>query len=178
MNLPIEFKPQVKGTYGSFLATGGIVLIATLWGLYDPSINPLILPIGGCIVLGGLYFVIKQTTYTITEDKIVKHSKIFGETHEEVPINKIQNTTAKSSYIQQKLGNYGTISVTTAGGSTSTVRLWAIKDYDKVNSLINQLSSKYEQPNNSQTDSQTTLFDEAQKLRTAVEKYEQTHTEQ
>lgn len=172
MTLPKELKPKVKGIYGTFLTIGIGTLIATVFGFISSSIHPLIFPVLGSSLIGITYFVMKQTTYTITEDKIIKHSKVFGETHEEIPINKIQNTTAKSSFIQQKLGNYGSITITTAGGSTSSIRIWAIKDYDKINRLINKLTSEHEDTPTENT--QTTLFDEAQKLRKAVEQYEQT----
>lgn len=176
----LELQPQIKGSITSVVVILVIGAAFLLYGIIQGNVAMSLFGIGGAtflIVSNMLYF--KRTTYTITKDKIIYDKEILGHKHQEIPVNRIQNTSLRQSALQQWMGGYGTIQISTAGSSGNDLRLWSIENADEVHSKISELTNAYSTDDSSSTDSEDSTeevldaLEEAKKLRETSEKFKQ-----
>lgn len=135
----------------------------------------IIFGLAGCMVIVS-YFVsyllyIQRTTYKITKDKIILNKKVFGEKHEEIPLDKIQNTIQKKSYTQKLFGDYGNISVSTAGSDAQDMSLSGIQNPDMIYSIILRNSKLNNNVQDNEKGVDNSMLKEAKKLRETSNKF-------
>lgn len=173
----ITLRPKLKGYIGVILFTTAIGIAFLFGGLVGAvtfsSFSSMIYVIGiGVVALGfsiGYPIYLRKTTYTITETEVIKERETaLSESHERVPIEKIENTTIKRGLLQRILGTYGTISISTAGGSglSPELRLYSIEDAKEVHNSLLKITTGDE----STTEKSSDALSEAKKLTKATEK--------
>lgn len=175
----LNLQPELKGYIGNLLTTIILGVLLTSGGVigiiagdsFDTMMYPLGLGFVALVISVGYPLYLRKTSYTITDTEVLKDRKTaLSEKHEKIPLEKIENTTLKRGFIQQFLGSYGTISISTAGsGQHSGLRLYAVKDAKKVHdTLLNQtVSTTDEEPD--KTDS-SDVYTEAEKLKLATKR--------
>lgn len=178
-----EGKPQLKGSLGGFIFIGLLTVIIALFALVSKSIGGLLIT----VVLGGGLFVImlyslKQTTYTITNKRVIRHRSIFGEKQSEVRLDKIQNLGLKRGIVQRRLGEYGSISLSTAGSGSTDMSLQGIDDIHTLYHLLldeTRTKTVQEKPDAEAEDTteQLNAMEEAKKLRKTMKKFEKVITQ-
>jgi len=176
-----EGKPQLKGSIGGFLLVGGLTLTITLYALISQSIIGLILT----VVLGGglgvtMLYSLKQTTYTVTNKRVIRHRSIFGEKQSEVRLDKIQNISLSRGIIQRQLGNYGNISLSTAGSGSTDMSLRSVGEINKIYTLLldeTRTETVEEETGETESEGQLDAMEEAQKLRETMEEFEEVITQ-
>jgi membrane protein YdbS with pleckstrin-like domain len=105
-------------------------------------IGVLILLILGIIILINILF-LKNTTFNISNKKIVRHSNFFHELKKSVPIKQITNIDYSISFFWDKIFNTGSIKIFTAGSKSYEINLFAILKVKKVyNDLLDILKFK------------------------------------
>lgn len=173
MSQNITFKPQLKGYLGGMIGFCLVLSIITLFLIITSSniVNAISIGFVGFIVI-TIYVIsftlyIKKTTYKITESKIIKNKNIFGEKHEEISLNKIQNTKIKKSYVQKKLGDYGTISVSTAGSTSKDMSLRGIENSQMIYRIITRNSKQ------GRHNKDASIYEEAKKLNSTSKKFKE-----
>lgn len=135
-------------------------------------------------VLISLYFLyrylsLRRTEYILTDDKVISNVDFGGETHEEVGFDKIQNTQVKIPFLYQLYGNYGTVSISTAGSNLSAITLSAIENPNSVHKqIVNRInedrSESKEVEESGHSNEYKKLREASRRLRTQIEggKYE------
>lgn len=163
----INTSPQIGGLIGQLIfvsVTGFIIFIigflseqylAAIFGL---SIVVLF------IVPYPIY--LRKTEYKIMDDKIVRKRDTLSEEYEEVPFDKIQNTQLKRGYIQKRMGGFGNISLSTAGSSSSELKLMAVKNSEKLHNIISKRCDSKSKTikNNDKSNSKMKMYKESKKL--------------
>lgn len=172
----IKLNPKIQGSIVGITIGVILSLFLAIVAIYA-ELYQLLLPCFAFLVFIAIYPIyLKKTEYIIEDDKIIKNRDIFGEVHEEVRFDKIQNTQIRRGFAQKLMGDYGTVSVSTAGSNMSALKLSSIKDSKKVHKMISdRTDSSYSDTNNNNTvenDNVTKneLFEEYKKLRQTTEK--------
>lgn len=164
----IEFSPELKGSLSAIISAvvfGGFFLV---YGLIQGSIGmSLFGVVGTFIMVFGYMLYLDRTTYTIKEDKVLYDKEIFGHKHQEIPMNRIQNTSLRQSALQQRMGGYGNVRISTAGSGGSDLTLRSIDHASEVHGKISELSNATSdgQSRANTDDGELNALEEAQKLR-------------
>jgi len=182
-NENIKLQPEIKGSLSTLsstlLVSGGFFVYFLLQGSILLSLLGVIVP---TVIIFAYSKYLKQTTYTITDEKVEYDREIFGHTNQEIPIKRIQNTRLKRSFLQKKMGGYGTIYISTAGSRGSDLTLRSIGNSKNIHRKISELDNAlYDDDYSSEeTPSNTEALDvstEATKLREASEKFRKVITD-
>jgi uncharacterized membrane protein YdbT with pleckstrin-like domain len=147
----VKLSPNIEGAKILIIIAGLIIFLTIITAILLDLID--FLPVIFLVSVGfiPMYFIIKRTEYIIKDDRIIMNRDIFGEKHQEIPFNKIQNTTVKKSITEKMAGNYGSVSISTAGSDINALKLFLIENPDEIHKLIVKRTDKcYEKtPDNS-----------------------------
>ena len=173
----IKLQPKLKGYIVNIITTlviGVLLFGSGLLSVLTGSSELIALVVIGLLFIAyaiGYPLYLRKTTYKLTETEIIKdRTTALGETHEKIPLDKIENTTLKQGFTQQLFGSYGTISISTAGsGESSSLKLYSIENAKDVhNKLLTQ--SVLTDDEQQSTDKTGDTYTEAKKLTQATQK--------
>lgn len=92
---------------------------------------PLAILLVGIVVIVGAYLWRENTYYVVTTDGVYKKTGIFSRSVTEIEYEKIQNTAYSASAMGRWLG-YGTVEISTAGGSGVEMRIQGVENPQEV----------------------------------------------
>ncbi len=108
----------------------------SMYGAYAVGV-PLILLLGlGLLIIAGSYLTIRHTDYVITNKGVYKKTGILSRSVTEIEYEKIQNTSYSAGPVGRYFG-YGTVDISTAGGSGVEMSL---RDVDEPQDVQKRLS--------------------------------------
>jgi len=164
-----KLKPNIVALSGVAVALSVIGVIGVIVSLLPDA------PRGAVVSLAGLayplyqYVRFRRTEYMITDENVVSNVNLGGEKHKEVGFSKIQNTSVKIPFYYQLIGNYGNVSISTAGSDFNALTLQAVKHPKKVHDMIVKRIDSVESSNSGQTEEHSSSYEEYRKLREASE---------
>lgn len=97
---------------------------------------PLALVFVGIPIIVGAYLHRENTEYVVTNRALYRKSGIISRNVQRVDLGKVQNTTYSQGFFGQQFG-YGSVEVSTAGGSGVELTFDSISDPKRVQELIN-----------------------------------------
>ena len=98
---------------------------------------PLVFVLVGIPLIIGAYLNRENTEYVVTNRALYRKSGIISRNVQRVDFGKVQNTTYSQGFFGQQFG-YGTVEVSTAGGSGVELTLDSIPEPKRVQELINK----------------------------------------
>ena len=98
---------------------------------------PLVFVLVGIPLIIGAYLNRENTEYVITNRALCRKSGIISRNVQRVDFGKVQNTTYSQGFFGQQFG-YGTVEVSTAGGSGVELTFNSIPDPKQVQELVNK----------------------------------------
>lgn len=98
---------------------------------------PLVFVLVGIPLIIGAYLSRENTEYVVTNRALYRKSGIISRNVQRVDFGKVQNTTYSQSFFGQQFG-YGTVEVSTAGGSGVELTFDSIPDPKRVQELVNK----------------------------------------
>jgi len=104
----------------------------------------------GFLIMAGAYLSVKNTEYVVSSNALYVKKGILSRSVQKIGFDKVQNI----SFSQGILGNhfgYGSIEISTAGGSGVEMRFRSIEDPKKVQEKINDLMKDSQQDEESST---------------------------
>lgn len=161
----------------NIIALSGVAVVLSIVGVIGVIISLLLdAPRGAVGSLAGLayplyqYVRFRRTEYMVTDENVVSNVNLGGEKHKEVGFGKIQNTSVKIPFHYQLVGNYGNISISTAGSEFNALTLQAVEDPKKVHDRIVKRIDSVESSESDQTEGYSSSYEEYRKLREASER--------
>lgn len=112
------------------LALGGVVVEPILGLLAAAGLSILIVPIVGWTVLS-----VRNTDYVVTTSGLYEKRGVLSRDVTRIDFEKVQNTSYNQSALGQRLG-YGTVDVSSAGGSGVEMRFRSIPTPREIQQLI------------------------------------------
>lgn len=83
----------------------------------------------------------QYTDYVITNKAIYRKTGILSRSVQQIGFDKIQNTSFAQGFLAKTLG-YGSVAISTAGGSGAEMVLRGVDDPDTVQTMINERTGK------------------------------------
>lgn len=115
-------KPRVKS-----------IIPAVIFGI------PLIAAGGiGLLVIIGAYLSVKHTDFVVTSDSLYRKKGVLSRSVKKIDFDKVQNISFSQGIFGKKF-DYGTIEISTAGGSGVEMRFRSIRNPREVQNKINDL---------------------------------------
>lgn len=165
-----KLKPNIVALSGFAVALSVIGVIGVIISLLLDAPRGAVVSL---VVLGlplYQYVRFKRTEYIITDENVVSNVNLGGEKHKEVGFSKIQNTSVKIPFSYQIVGNYGNISISTAGSEFNALTLRAVKDPKKVHDKIVKKIDSVESSESDETEDYSSSYEEYKELREASER--------
>lgn len=140
----ININPDISVLVPQLSIAGIIALTSIILGiLYNTGW--ILIGVVIVVYIVAMPFYLKRTKYIIDDTKIIKNRNFGGEVHEEVRFDKIQNTEIKKPFFYKLLGEYGIISISTAGSDMSALKLKSIDNAKEIHRVIsNRAENSYE----------------------------------
>ena len=158
----------------NIVALSGVAVVLSAIGVIGAVVSLLFNFIQGAVmsmaVLGYplyQYIRFKRTEYIISDKNVVSNVNLGGEEHKEVGFSKIQNTSVKIPFVYQLVGNYGNISVSTAGSNLNALTLRAVQDPKRVHDNIVKRIDSVESSESDDIEDYSSSYTEYKKLREA-----------
>lgn len=129
---------------------------------------PLSLVLVGIPILVSAYLTYRNTHYVITDAGLYKKTGILTRDVQKISFDKVQNT----SYTQSAVGaffGYGTVDISTAGGSGVEMRFRAVPDPAGVQQLVNKHVKVQESTGDGKQDILDEVLEELRAIRAALE---------
>ncbi|QLC35010.1 PH domain-containing protein (plasmid) [Halarchaeum sp. CBA1220] len=98
---------------------------------------PLSLVLVGLLVIAGAYLNRENTQYVVTTDALYRKSGVLSRDVQRIDFGKVQNTSYSQGFFGSRFG-YGTVDVSTAGGSGVEMRFQSVPDPRAVQERINE----------------------------------------
>ncbi|WP_158055952.1 PH domain-containing protein [Halorussus halophilus] len=102
---------------------------------------PLSFVLIGIPLVVGAYYTHQNTNYVVTDAALYKKTGILSRNVQRVEFDKVQDTTYRQSFFGTQFG-YGSVDISTAGGSGVEMSFDNVADPQKLQSLINERSEK------------------------------------
>ncbi|MFC7077465.1 PH domain-containing protein [Haloarcula halophila] len=138
-----EGQPSSESLYGTYIV--GALLIP-LVGL-------------GLLVIFGGYLTMTHTDYVITTKGVYKKSGILSRSVAEIEYEKVQNTAYSAGPIGRSLG-YGTVEISTAGGSGVEMTLRGVEDPQAVQKQLSRRVTQVQGTESEEEESTADVLDE------------------
>lgn len=129
---------------------------------------PLSLVLVGIPILVSAYLTYRNTNYVITDAGLYKKTGILSRDVQKISFDKVQNTSYTQSAVGAYFG-YGTVDISTAGGSGVEMRFRAVPDPAGVQQLINRHVTVQESAGGGKTDVLDEVLEELRAIRAALE---------
>lgn len=97
----------------------------------------------GLLMIPGIYLQLNYTTYALTDKALYKKTGWLSNKVKRVPLERIQNTEYSRSWVERQFG-FGTVEVSSAGGSGTELSFRAVPDPKELQQKINELSNRAE----------------------------------
>jgi membrane protein YdbS with pleckstrin-like domain len=146
-------------------------LVSRATGLFT---GLLLLPVLGLglLILVPTYLQVKHTDYVVTNQSLYAKRGVLSTNIQSLELDRIQNTQFDQSFVE-KLLNYGTVGVSTAGSHGLEMTFDAIGDAEEVRDLVRELAKDYTGRSREETadraDPVGELADELRRTREALE---------
>lgn len=98
----------------------------------------------GLFMLPGIYLNLNYTTYALTDKALYKKTGWLSNKVKRVPLERIQNTEYSRSWIERQF-EFGTVEVSSAGGSGTELSFKAVPKPKEIQQKINELADQAEQ---------------------------------
>lgn len=98
---------------------------------------PLSFVLVGIPILIGSYLSYKNTNYVVTSEALYKKTGILSRDVQRIEFDKVQNTSYRQGAVGASLG-YGTVDISTAGGSGIEMRFSSVAEPQDVQTRINE----------------------------------------
>ena len=98
---------------------------------------PLSLVLVGIPIVVGAYLSHRNTNYVVTTTALYRKTGVLSRDVQRIEFDKVQNTSYRQSALGSSLG-YGTVDISTAGGSGIEMRFSSVAEPQHVQTLINE----------------------------------------
>lgn len=98
---------------------------------------PLSILLVGLFVIAAAYLQRENTEFVVTSDALYRKRGVLSRSVQRVEFGKVQNTSYSQGFFGQRFG-YGTIEISTAGGSGIEMSFESVPDPKSVQELINK----------------------------------------
>lgn len=98
---------------------------------------PLSILIVGLFIIAGTYLHRENTQYVVTTDAVYRKSGILSRDVQRIDFEKVQNTSYSQGFFGAKFG-YGTVDISTAGGSGVEMQFQSVPEPREVQEEINK----------------------------------------
>ncbi|WP_435102143.1 PH domain-containing protein [Halarchaeum sp. P4] len=98
---------------------------------------PLAIVLVGLLVIAGAYFHRENTQYVVTTEALYKKTGVLSRDVQRIDFGKVQNTSYSQGFFGSQFG-YGTVDVSTAGGSGVEMQFQSVPDPRSVQERINE----------------------------------------
>ncbi|WP_435157584.1 PH domain-containing protein [Haladaptatus sp. DFWS20] len=133
---------------------------------------PLSIVVLGLIIIVSAYLSYQNTNYVVTNAALYKKTGVLSRNVQRIEFDKVQDTSYRQSFFGAQFG-YGTVDISTAGGSGVEMSFENIDDPQDLQSLINERSKKRDEPTSAGSDKAAVLDEiltELRAIRETVEK--------
>ena len=104
------------------------------------AIGLLLAPVGiGLLIIAGTYLTARNTAFVITSDRVYKKTGVLSRNVTDIGHGKIQDTGYRQGFVGTQLG-FGTVEISTAGGSDVELRFSAVPDPLDVQSILDEVA--------------------------------------
>lgn len=112
-------------------------LVGSFWSF---AVGVLLAPLGiGLLVIAATYLTVTNTAYVITTDRVYKKTGVLSRNVTDIGHAKIQDTGYRQGFVGTQLG-FGTVEISTAGGSDVELRFSAVPDPLSVQSTLDEIA--------------------------------------
>jgi membrane protein YdbS with pleckstrin-like domain len=98
---------------------------------------PLSLFIVGIPIVAGAYLSFKNTNYVVTSDALYKKTGILSRNVQRIEFDKVQDTSYSQTFLGAQFG-YGSVNISTAGGSGIEMSFQNVSEPQSLQSLVNE----------------------------------------
>jgi len=98
---------------------------------------PLSLVLVGLLVIASAYLYRENTQYVVTTDALYRKSGVLSRDVQRIDFGKVQNTSYSQGFLGTRFG-YGTVDISTAGGSGVEMQFQSVPDPRQVQEAINK----------------------------------------
>jgi len=98
---------------------------------------PLSLVLVGLLVIASAYLYRENTQYVVTTDALYRKSGVLSRDVQRIDFGKVQNTSYSQGFFGTRFG-YGTVDISTAGGSGVEMQFQSVPDPRQVQEAINK----------------------------------------
>jgi len=98
---------------------------------------PLSLLLVGLFIIAGAYFHRENTQYVVTTDALYKKTGVISRDVQRIDFEKVQNTSYSQGFFGTRYG-YGTVDISTAGGSGVEMQFQSVPEPRAVQERINE----------------------------------------
>ncbi|WP_266079959.1 PH domain-containing protein [Haladaptatus caseinilyticus] len=119
---------------------------------------PLSIVVVGLVIISSAYLSYQNTNYVVTNMALYKKTGVLSRNVQRIEFDKVQDTSYRQSFFGAQFG-YGTVDISTAGGSGVEMSFDDIDDPQDLQSLINERSKKRDGPN-TEGDNKAAILDE------------------
>ncbi|WP_416839452.1 PH domain-containing protein [Haloferax sp. DFSO52] len=125
----------------------------------------------GIPILVGGYLSFKNTNYVVTSDALYKKTGVLSRNVQRIEFDKVQDTSYSQTFLGAQFG-YGSVNISTAGGSGIEMSFDSVSDPQTLQSLVNE-RIKQRGGRTSESDGKAAVLDdilvELRAIRAAVE---------
>ncbi|GAA0234907.1 PH domain-containing protein [Haladaptatus pallidirubidus] len=102
---------------------------------------PLTLVVVGLVIMVSAYLSYQNTNYVVTNDALYKKTGVLSRNVQRIEFDKVQDTSYRQSFFGAQFG-YGTVDISTAGGSGVEMSFDNVDAPRDLQSLINERNKK------------------------------------
>jgi uncharacterized membrane protein YdbT with pleckstrin-like domain len=132
---------------------------------------PLSFVLVGIPIIAGAYFSFKNTNYVVSSDALYKKTGVLSRNVQRIEFDKVQDTSYSQTFFGAQFG-YGSVNISTAGGSGIEMSFQNVSEPQSLQSLINE-RIKRRGGRESESEGKAAVLDEIlaelRAIRTAVE---------
>ncbi|WP_396612910.1 PH domain-containing protein [Haloferax sp. S1W] len=136
---------------------------------------PLSLVIVGIPLLVGSYLSFKNTNYVVTSQALYKKTGVFSRSVQRIEFDKVQDTSYSQTFFGAQFG-YGTVDISTAGGSGVEMSFQDVAEPQSLQSQVNERLKRHRKGDTGEKGKAAVLDDILSELRAIREAVEDTAT--
>lgn len=125
----------------------------------------------GLFIIAASYLSYKNTKYVITTHGIYRKKGAMSKDVKKINLDKVQNTSFSQDIIGSMFG-YGSVEISTAGGSGVELKFRAVPNPQEIQELISVQIEKYTKPETNEGTEEVTLkevLDKLEEIRETIE---------
>ncbi|MFB6114784.1 MAG: PH domain-containing protein [Candidatus Nanohalobium sp.] len=118
----------------------------------------------GVLIFLGAYLHLKNTSFVVTDQGLYKKTGILSRSVQKIGFDKVQNISFSQGIFGTQF-NYGSIEISTAGGSGVEMRFNSINEPREVEQLINKHLKKEKREQKGETKGKDPVVEELQEIK-------------